>query len=397
MGGASTADISAARDNLISRQTAKGGWQQIPTREEDAYATGQALVALHVAGGLPTTSPIYQRGVRHLLDTQLADGSWLVPTRRRFPGLPYFETGYPHKQHQFISYAGAAWATMALTIAAKPGTVNALMAKSPRPRLDPPEDLAMHSKNEPILRAALRGSAKDVSQLLAAGADANAKGIEGATPLLYAVRDPEKVRLLLEHGANPNLASKHGTVPLIMAAGFTGPKAKESVRRLLKGGAKPNIARELYDSPLSMAIASGDEEMVRILIDGGAKMGPLNGAMAATIPNVSMLRFLIRQGLNVDVPLNKQKETMLRWAVADGSVEAVDILLELGADPNAIVEDAPSILMISAMCDPGHTRIIEALLKRGAKPEIATKEGKTALSLARKYGNMGAVRLLESR
>jgi hypothetical protein len=54
--------------------------------------------------------------VAFLLDTQRADGSWLVISRSRGT-QPYFESGFPHGTNQFISAAGTAWATSALVLA----------------------------------------------------------------------------------------------------------------------------------------------------------------------------------------------------------------------------------------------------------------------------------------
>ena len=47
----------------------------------DAYATGQALVALVESGAITTADPAYKRGAQFLLQPQLADGSWFVSTR----------------------------------------------------------------------------------------------------------------------------------------------------------------------------------------------------------------------------------------------------------------------------------------------------------------------------
>jgi ankyrin repeat protein len=102
----------AVADALLAAQKSDGGWAQLEYRASDAYATGQVLVALHEAG-VPVRSPAYQRGVRFLLDTQLADGSWRVPTRT-LATQTYFESGFPHSEHQFISTAGTQWATQAL-------------------------------------------------------------------------------------------------------------------------------------------------------------------------------------------------------------------------------------------------------------------------------------------
>ena len=75
---------------------------------------------LDVAGrDLPVKDAVYQKGLRYLLDTQAADGTWHVRTRS-LPFQPYFETGYPDDHDQWISAAGAAYATMAITAAVEP-------------------------------------------------------------------------------------------------------------------------------------------------------------------------------------------------------------------------------------------------------------------------------------
>ena len=68
-------------------------------------------------GSMPVTDPVYQKGVEYLLRTQAADGSWHVSSRAIWL-QPYFESGFPYGQDQFISTAGTAWASMALAAAA---------------------------------------------------------------------------------------------------------------------------------------------------------------------------------------------------------------------------------------------------------------------------------------
>jgi hypothetical protein len=111
-------ELRKATDALLAEQRDDGGWGQIPGRASDAYATGQALVALR-QGGMATTEPAFMRGFVNLILTQKPDGSWLVPTRTN-PAQPYFESGFPHGKSQFISCAGSAWATMALLYVAQP-------------------------------------------------------------------------------------------------------------------------------------------------------------------------------------------------------------------------------------------------------------------------------------
>ena len=87
--------------------------------ESDAYATGTALVALHQAAGLAAGDPVYRRGVKYLLATQLGDGTWHVRSRSK-PFQTYFESGFPYGKDQFISLAASSWATTALALALPP-------------------------------------------------------------------------------------------------------------------------------------------------------------------------------------------------------------------------------------------------------------------------------------
>ena len=107
--GASSRDLQAGVRKLMQLQREDGGWAQTPNLPTDAYATGQAMYTLHELGGWTNA-----RGARYLLETQAADGSWHVVSRApKFQ--PYFEGGFPYAGDQWISSAGTAWATMALS------------------------------------------------------------------------------------------------------------------------------------------------------------------------------------------------------------------------------------------------------------------------------------------
>jgi ankyrin repeat protein len=112
----------AAVRALAALQRSDGGWSQLPELESDAYATGQALYALHTAGRMTGANPGYQSGVNYLLRTQAEDGTWLVKTRAIWL-QPHFESGFPYGKDQFISAAGTAWAAMALAAVQPPSVV----------------------------------------------------------------------------------------------------------------------------------------------------------------------------------------------------------------------------------------------------------------------------------
>jgi len=102
---------------LVAKQESNGGWGQTDNLPADAYATGEVLWALHESG-MSVSDPIYRRGVDYLLGTQQGDGTWHVVTRA-FSFQPYFQSGFPYGHDQWISQAGTAMATIALTFAAK--------------------------------------------------------------------------------------------------------------------------------------------------------------------------------------------------------------------------------------------------------------------------------------
>lgn len=110
--GATSAEKSQSIGAIISDQRNDGGWGQYPGSNSDAYATGQALYALHEAG-VPINNKAYTLGVKYLLRTQDKDGTWFV-NKRAIPANNYFDASFPHGQSQYASFNGTCWATMAL-------------------------------------------------------------------------------------------------------------------------------------------------------------------------------------------------------------------------------------------------------------------------------------------
>ncbi|MBI2685846.1 MAG: ankyrin repeat domain-containing protein [Acidobacteria bacterium] len=108
---AQKAEVDRAAAELRAAQRPDGGWAQLAGLESDAYATGQSLVALQIAGKAEESSP---RAIAYLMRTQLADGSWLVRSRSN-PLQPLKDSGFPHGRDQWISAAGTSWAALALT------------------------------------------------------------------------------------------------------------------------------------------------------------------------------------------------------------------------------------------------------------------------------------------
>jgi N-acyl-D-amino-acid deacylase len=111
--GNDPAAVESARTELLTKQHADGGWSQTDELASDAYATGQALYVLRLAG-LARDDASLRRGVEFLIKTQEPDGSWHVVTRSK-PIQTWFDNGDPHGTDQFISTPATCWAVAALS------------------------------------------------------------------------------------------------------------------------------------------------------------------------------------------------------------------------------------------------------------------------------------------
>ena len=95
-------------DELLALQRPDGGWSQIAGAGGDAFATGQMLYVLALAG-LTTDRPEIRRAVDYLVATQKADGSWPMTSRATPDGKPGSA-----KLLTPITCAASSWAVMAL-------------------------------------------------------------------------------------------------------------------------------------------------------------------------------------------------------------------------------------------------------------------------------------------
>lgn len=140
------------------------------------------------------------------------------------------------------------------------------------------------------------------------------------------------VRLLLHHGANARYI-------------FPSPAAQ-----------KP--------TPLDFAILSGNVEMVKLLIDAGADVNvgsPIIGRPLHIVLSEKVCALAFASRLN------------LAFAQTPNKSELIDLLLEAGADPNAITTDSRGPLLkppIGEYFNASHRpqiAIVRKLLKYGAR------------------------------
>ena len=132
-----------------------------------------------------------------------------------------------------------------------------------------------------LMYAAYVGSLDAMKLLLKDGASVDAQSQSGATALIWAATDLAKVRLLIDHGANVNLATKRRRTALLVAA-MSDPSA-EIVKLLIEKGADPKAVDFLKTTPLRAATLGNDTETIRMLIDAGVDVN------AADLPGITPL------------------------------------------------------------------------------------------------------------
>ena len=142
-----------------------------------------------------------------------------------------------------------------------------------------------------LAAAAAQGDREHVRTLVRGGADANAHGDQGVTPLQFALmsQNLDGMRALLDAGADPNRPggdanARHGQTQATPLAGATGPRTDAQLRMLLDAGADPNLADRTGNTPLHQAAMINAGEHVLLLLEKGASPNAKNAQDATFQP-----------------------------------------------------------------------------------------------------------------
>ena len=232
----------------------------------------------------------------------------------------------------------------------------------------------------PLVFAAREGHLETARALLDGGAQVNETTTYGWTPLLTAVnnRHYQLAKMLLEYGADANIANKGGWTPLYLATdnrnieGGDYPVRQpdmdslEIIKLLLDHGADPNakvkdntLTRTIFTmqwfyedgaTAFVRAAQSSDTALMQLLLDYGAD------AFAQTANGDNALTACAGIGWVDGVTYERS---------AKENTEAVKMLLDLGLDPNHANGEGRTPLMGAAL--KGRPDVVQLLVDRGAK------------------------------
>lgn len=214
--------------------------------------------------------------------------------------------------------------------------------------------------------------------------------------------DERLVALLLERGADPRAANVHGWTALHQAA-YSGLPLL--VELLLAAGAPVDVpARGDGGTPLVVALFWGHREAAERLarestapanLRVGAGLGRLE---LAVDPGAHRGFYRPHSGFPPWTPSDDPREVLdeaLTWAARNDRAEAIEALVERGADVAADVYRGTPLAWAAAR---GHVAAIRRLVERGADPSQpgtfggpAHGQDVTPLHLAAQGGHLGAI------
>lgn len=274
-----------------------------------------------------------------------------------------------------------------------------------------------------------------IELLLEKGADIEARGYGDCTPLqaVAEVGRKEAAEFLLVHGARVDAAPgrffgtavhqamrgghkdmvrwclSHGLeIPPLHQAAYFGQTGK--VRSLLNTGGDVNQEDAAGFTALHCAVFGRNAETVKLLIDNGADVEASNAGHATLLlwacegGYLDIVKLLVDNGAEVNGrafgglmwgPMPMDNWSNLHAAAHMGHADVVEYLLTKGADINAkCIRGDGDLTPLHFAARKGHVDVVKALLARGANANLKSKEGHTALDLAKEENHADVVALL---
>jgi ankyrin repeat protein len=245
--------------------------------------------------------------------------------------------------------------------------------------------------------AAFKDDVEMAEILLQAGANVKAATRNGAiTPLTFAAKngDPAMIELLLKAGADANTTEANGTTALMDAALSGNP---EAVNLLIDRGADIN-AKEKANGQTAVMFAAWENRsaVIKTLAAHKADLGVTTKVMRLERETLDENGNPINQTVNDPDYIRGDARprnagptepsgnllmgglTALLIAARDGQLDAVQALIEAGADPNQLSAGDHSSTLVIAIAN-GHFTAAKYLVDHGANPNLVNIDGLSPL------------------
>lgn len=236
--------------------------------------------------------------------------------------------------------------------------------------------------------------------LIAHGADPNL-AVNGVTALHAATRDslhgrPDAVMTLLANGARPERPDHDGNLPLHHAALSEDPTISAM---LLDAGAPVDTLNREGLSALALAARAGNEPVLRLLLERGAKpdlprgLPALIAAASGHDDHAGIVKRLLKAKADV-AAVDKLGRSALHAAALHGHGDSADALVAAGAQANA--RDSHGVTPLMEAARAGANRVLSRLVFRKPDPTPTDAHGRNALHLAcaSKQANLDTVKTL---
>ena len=239
-------------------------------------------------------------------------------------------------------------------------------------------------------------SKQTIQSIIDHGAHVNDVNNRNQTPLYFACCDRQEdfVKILLDTGADPNIADKYGDSCL--HAAMYGCCRTETIQEILDHGALVSVQNIEGATPLLLACSSAQAESVELLLSLGADPNMADADGETSILNaiegfcsVQIIQRLIDNGANVNASNNTGLTALLK-ACSYRRMDVVKVLLEAGADPTITSEVGYSSLhaAVDGRCC---LNTLKELIDYGAHIDAKRQDGTNVLLSACKTGQSESV------
>lgn len=229
----------------------------------------------------------------------------------------------------------------------------------------------------------------------------HAAGRDPGTAFAVAIEDhdADAVRELLKTNSTETLIDygEHKITPLLKAA-WDGDQ--EIVVLLLEAGAKINAkATDTLETSLMNAVTRGHVEIVKLLLEKGADVAPKNRFDFNAFTSAVAAGNQVIAGLVLDAGAKPDEGasglTPLQFAASAGNVEMIRFLVKRGANVNYGAKTGGQTALLSAIYG-AHPEAVEALIELKADVNAKTKDGDTPLKAAMKGDQEDMVKILKA-